>query len=555
MVNNGNQMNNFTTLIKRLEAATSRLEDMASTLESSNESSAAPQRSPSSPYPPPAHPSPAHPHPHSHHPSPAQPKSSSSGPAAGSPAVSGSSDVPKTVQEFDDIINTDVKEFVELGEKLGEPVSGQAKAILRAFEAERTYILVAAKAKKPDNPSQSAELLADLRSASEEINNIRENNRPSPLFNHLSAVAEGIMALGWFFESKPVDFVKETFGSSQFYGNRVLKEQKEKEDGEAHVAFIQAYYKLFRSLTAYIQKNFLGGLVWNNKDGIDPLDALREAKNKQPASTGPSHSTPAPPPPPGPAPPPPPPLPTFDLAQGSGSPSKQGGDMSEVFNQLNQGEGITSSLRHVDKSEMTHKNPNLRAQSTVPARPSSSGGSSTSSRPPSKKPKPESMRAKKPPKKVLNGNKWSIENYDNHEGIIEIEATLQQSILISHCNKSIIKVSNKANAITIDNCTGLSIIVDSLISSLEIIKSPKFQLQIDGAVPTLLLEQVDGATIYLSEASLGSEFVSSKCSNINIILPPKEGSDEDGKECPVPEQIRTTIKNGALVNEVVEHVA
>lgn len=104
----------------------------------------------------------------------------------------------------------------------------QAKAILRAFEAERTYILVAAKAKKPDNPSQSAELLADLRSASEEINNIRENNRPSPLFNHLSAVAEGIMALGWFFESKPVDFVKETFGSSQFYGNRVLKEQKEK---------------------------------------------------------------------------------------------------------------------------------------------------------------------------------------------------------------------------------------------------------------------------------------------------------------------------------------
>lgn len=111
--------------LNRLEAATSRLEDMASTLESSNESSAAPQRSPSSPYPPPAHPSPAHPHPHSHHPSPAQPKSSSSGPAAGSPAVSGSSDVPKTVQEFDDIINTDVKEFVELGEKLGEPVSGQ----------------------------------------------------------------------------------------------------------------------------------------------------------------------------------------------------------------------------------------------------------------------------------------------------------------------------------------------------------------------------------------------------------------------------------------------
>ncbi|KAI5284104.1 hypothetical protein KEM54_001593 [Ascosphaera aggregata] len=311
--------------------------------------------------------------------------------------------------------------------------------------------------------------------------------------------------------------------------------------------------------TTTTQKNFLGGLTWNNKDGIDALDALKEVKTAQSPATGtpsPHQSRPAPPPPPGPAPPPPPPppLPTFDLAQG---PPKQqgGGDMSEVFNQLNQGEKITSGLRHVDKSQMTHKNPSLRTQSTVPERPTSSGGSSSPSRPPNKKPKPESMRAKKPARKVLNGNKWTIENYDNHEGVLEIEATIQQSILISNCNKTIIKVGNKANAITCDNCRDLSIIVDSLISSLEIIKCPKFQLQIDGSVPTLLLEQVDGANIYLNEASLGSEFVSSKCSNINIILPPKEGSDEDGKECPVPEQIRSTIKDGVLVSEVVEHVA
>jgi adenylyl cyclase-associated protein len=34
--------------------------------------------------------------------------------------------------------------------------------------------------------------------------------------------------MGWFFEVKPVDFVKEMLGSAQFYGNRVLKEYKEK---------------------------------------------------------------------------------------------------------------------------------------------------------------------------------------------------------------------------------------------------------------------------------------------------------------------------------------
>lgn len=52
---------------------------------------------------------------------------------------------------------------------------------------------------------------------------------------------------------------------------------------------------------------------------------------------------------------------------------------------------------------MTHKNPSLRTNTSVPAasdRPKSPA--------PGKKPKPESMRMKKPSKKVLEGNKWII---------------------------------------------------------------------------------------------------------------------------------------------------
>jgi adenylyl cyclase-associated protein len=228
--------------------------------------------------------------------------------------------------------------------------------------------------------------------------------------------------------------------------------------------------------------------------------------------------------------------------------------MSAVFAQLNQGDTVTSGLRKVDKSEMTHKNPSLRAGATVPERPSSQGSISRSKSPaPSKKPKPESMRARKPPRKELEGNKWLLENFDNPGGIIEISAQQNQSILISRCNKTIVKVNNKANAISIDNCNGLSIIVDSLVSSLDVIKSPKFALQIDGVVPTLLLDQVDGATIYLGQQSLATEVFSSKCTAVNIMLPPKEGTDEDTKECPVPEQIKSYVKDGILVSEIVEH--
>ena len=41
--------------------------------------------------------------------------------------------------------------------------------------------------------------------------------------------------------------------------------------------------------------------------------------------------------------------------------------MSGMFAALNKGEGVTSGLKKVDKSEMTHKNPELRGTGVVAA--------------------------------------------------------------------------------------------------------------------------------------------------------------------------------------------
>lgn len=84
--------------------------------------------------------------------------------------------------------------------------------------------------------------------------------------------------------------------------------------------------------------------------------------------------------------------------------------MGAVFNELNRGEAVTAGLKKVDPSQMTHKNPSLRANAPVPTRSDSTGsiGRSKSPAPPGKKPKPESMRTKKPPRKELDGNKWII---------------------------------------------------------------------------------------------------------------------------------------------------
>jgi adenylyl cyclase-associated protein len=102
----------------------------------------------------------------------------------------------------------------------------QAQAVAQAFAAERTYLYVTAKAKKPS--PQPAELLTELHTCTGLVDELRETNRSSPLFTHLSAISEGIVALGWIVESRPADFVKEILGGAQYYGNNILKDYRDK---------------------------------------------------------------------------------------------------------------------------------------------------------------------------------------------------------------------------------------------------------------------------------------------------------------------------------------
>ena len=239
---------------------------------------------------------------------------------------------------------------------------------------------------------------------------------------------------------------------------------------------------------------------------------------------------------------------------GTGAPSSSS-DMGAVFDQISRGSEVTSGLRKVDKSEMTHKNPSLRANAPIPPAPTRSSSQTSlrgKSLMPNKKPKPESMRTKKPPRKELDGNKWLIENYENHGQMLEIEASISHSILISRCSKTTIRIIGKANAISLDNCTQCSLVIDSLVSGVDVIKSPKFEMQVLGMLPTIMLDQVDGAAIYLSRDSITTEIFTSKCTGVNVNLP-GQTEEDDYEEKPLPEQLKSQVRNGILVTEIVEH--
>jgi adenylyl cyclase-associated protein len=107
--------------------------------------------------------------------------------------------------------------------------------------------------------------------------------------------------------------------------------------------------------------------------------------------------------------------------------------------------------------------------------------------------------------------------------------------------------------VTVENTSRLSLIVDSLVSTVDAVKSANFALQIMGVVPTVMLDQIDNAQIYFSKDSMATKVFHSKSDGINLNI--ISGEEEDYKEVALPSQICSYYdeKKGDLVNEIVAH--
>jgi len=309
------------------------------------------------------------------------------------------------------------------------------------------------------------------------------------------------------------------------------------------VEWVRSYYAVLAALENYVKKHHLMGVTWNAK-GIDAAEALAVSKSSSSTSLA-TLSAPPPPPPP---PPGPPPVLTLD---GPSTPNP-GSSINSVFEELNRGSAVTAGLKKVDKSQMTHKNPELRGSSVVPARTSSTSSLRGKSPAPPTKSKPASLTKKKAPKLELEGNKWIIENFENEQSLVLDNTELNQSVFIFRCKNTMVQVKGKVNAITINECVKTNVVADALVSGIDVIKSSSFAIQVLHKIPNIQMDQCDGGTIYVSEESIDVEVFTSKTSAVNVYIP-GAGDDGDYAERAVPEQLKHTIKNGQLVSEIVEH--
>lgn len=141
--------------------------------------------------------------------------------------------LPESIEEFDAFIKNSVGKFAALSKELGGLIAEQAAKVVEGFQQQRRFLLIATRAKKPDITGSEMAVFQDLLKPINEcliaVNDIKDANRGSTVFSQLSAVSDGIMVLAWVtVDNKPHKHVEESLGSVQFFGNRVLKEYKDK---------------------------------------------------------------------------------------------------------------------------------------------------------------------------------------------------------------------------------------------------------------------------------------------------------------------------------------
>uniref|UniRef100_A0A671LHF5 Adenylyl cyclase-associated protein n=1 Tax=Sinocyclocheilus anshuiensis TaxID=1608454 RepID=A0A671LHF5_9TELE len=359
-------------------------------------------------------------------------------------------------------------------------------------------------------------LLAPMSKVIQEVQAFREKNRSSPLFNHLSAVSESVPALGWVaMAPKPGPYVKEMQDAAMFYTNRVLKDYKEKD--KMHVEWVNAYVSIWTELQAYVKQHHTTGLSWSQTGPV--------------ASA--SRGAPAPPPP---GPPPPP----MDLGKSSGGDSGAT-NHNALFASINKGADITKGLKHVSDNQKTHKNPVLKAQGgPLPSGPKPFAARPTAAASPART---------LPPVLELDGKKWKVENQEGAHGLVISDTELKQVVYTFKCNNSTLQVKGKINSITLDNCKKLGLVFDDVVGIVEVINCKDVKVQVMGKVPTISINKTDGCHVYLSKDSLSCEIVSAKSSEMNVLVPNKDG---EYTEIPVPEQFKTVWDGSKLVTTATE---
>jgi len=157
------------------------------------------------------------------------------------------------------------------------------------------------------------------------------------------------------------------------------------------------------------------------------------------------------------------------------------------------------------------------------------------------------IKSSKAPVKKLVDKKWIIENQTE---FVAIDVTREQRVYVFNCSGDKMKISGKANSITIDGCKNFGFVFDSVISQVEILNSHNVQGQMVESCPSVSIDGSTRISIFISKISAKDiEIFTSRVTDSNFQV----DDGDDFKELPIPEQFKTTLNGTIAKTEPVQH--
>eukprot|EP01062_Namystynia_karyoxenos_P014336 TRINITY_DN1515_c0_g1_i1.p1 TRINITY_DN1515_c0_g1~~TRINITY_DN1515_c0_g1_i1.p1 ORF type:complete len:1004 (+),score=408.84 TRINITY_DN1515_c0_g1_i1:80-3013(+) len=169
-----------------------------------------------------------------------------------------------SVCEFDDFMQAHVAPWVASSKAISPELAGGAELVEAALKAQRDFIAAALGMKKPSE-EKIGELCGPTSEKMGAVSEWHEKHQRGAFGKHLQTLAEGIAALEWVMMPTPVPHVKETVTACMFYGNKVMMEQKGKDDKQ--VKWIKDFKELLEALAAYVKAHHTAGVAWNSAAG------------------------------------------------------------------------------------------------------------------------------------------------------------------------------------------------------------------------------------------------------------------------------------------------
>lgn len=434
------------------------------------------------------------------------------GAGAHAAAAAGGDEKGPSNAAYDAFYDERVTPFLATCGKMKElaPVGDLSK---RAFEGLRNIIVIASQSKKPSQADFGKLLtpLVEVLTGAEKLCDNRHSH-----FNHYKAFSEAIICLNWVTVDLPFPFIKGQLEAADFYLSKILSAAKNAPAGEAdvHRSYVKQLKELLEGLAAYAKANHTTGLTWNPRGG-DIKDAKSGGAAPQAAAAA-------------------------AAPQAAAADAPKAG-LGAVFGQLNAGLDITKGLNKVT-SDMKAKNQKDKPVLAPKAEPQAA---------------PKAKKEEEPAKPASITEKqgtWFIEHYRNDQTVTLKDADQKQAVYIFDCNNSVITIPPKVKSIQVDKCTKTTIVVDSVVSTLNTVNCKSLHLVITGSVPIVAVDKTHGCQVVLNDKSVASapQLVTSNISEVNVLVPGKKAED-DPIELPVPEQFNTVYKNWTLTTTPVSH--